>query len=321
MNELLFDVDNARLISRILTLYYQEDKSQGEIGNLLGLSTAKVNRLIKYAREMGMVEISINPPFKNLFDLESKLEESSGVNTAIIVPHLADDPNTTLQQVGSAAARYLVDHLRDGDTITMGGGRALSAMVQALNAGHQFDVKVVPATGGVQGRHYTDTNNLAAEAARKLGGRSFQLHAPAYTDTAEERDAFLAQHHIKDILDLSRKAQVAVCGVGALSLDTSSYMQFSGLSNKDLRHIQTDDCGVGEILAQVINSDGEPCAPAYSERVIGLSLDELRTIPLTIGLAATSEKAAPIAAALKGHYFKTIITDEITALEVLKHFD
>jgi DNA-binding transcriptional regulator LsrR (DeoR family) len=194
-------------------------------------------------------------------------------------------------------------------------------MVQALNAGHQFDVKVVPATGGVQGRHYTDTNNLAAEAARKLGGRSFQLHAPAYTDTAEERDAFLAQHHIKDILDLSRKAQVAVCGVGALSLDTSSYMQFSGLSNKDLRHIQTDDCGVGEILAQVINSDGEPCAPAYSERVIGLSLDELRTIPLTIGLAATSEKAAPIAAALKGHYFKTIITDEITALEVLKHFD
>jgi DNA-binding transcriptional regulator LsrR (DeoR family) len=321
MNDQIFDVDNARLISRILTLYYQEDKSQGEIGNLLSLSTAKVNRLIKYAREMGMVEISINPPFKNLFELEVKLEEISGVNTAIIVPHLTDDPNTVLQQVGSATARYLVDHLRDGDTITMGGGRSLSAMVQALNAGHHFDVKVVPATGGVQGRHYTDTNNLAAEAARKLGGRSFQLHAPAFSDTAEERKAFLALHHVKDILDLSRKAQVAICGVGALSLDTSSYLQFSGLSNKDLRQIQTGDCGVGEILAQVINSEGEPCALSYSERVIGLALDELRTIPLTIGLAATPEKAAPIAAALKGHYFKTIVTDEITALEVLKHFN
>ncbi|HTX78017.1 MAG TPA: sugar-binding transcriptional regulator [Longilinea sp.] len=321
MNELIFDVDNARLISRILTLYYQEDKSQGEIGNLLGLSTAKVNRLIKYAREMGMVEININPPFKNLFDLENKFEESSGVNTAIIVPHLTDDPNTTIQQVGAAAARYLEGHLRDGDTITMGGGRALSEMVQALNAGHHFDVKVVPATGGVQGRHYTDTNNLAAEAARKLGGTSFQLHAPAYTDTPEERNAFLALRHVKDILDLSRKAQVAVCGIGALSLDTSSYLQFSGLSNADLKHIQTDDCGIGEILAQVINSEGEPCARKYSDRVIGLSVEELRTIPLTIGLAATSEKVAPIAAALKGHYFKTIVTDEITALEVLKHFN
>jgi DNA-binding transcriptional regulator LsrR (DeoR family) len=321
MNDQIFDVDNARLISRILTLYYQEDKSQGEIGNLLSLSTAKVNRLIKYAREMGMVEISINPPFKNLFELEVKLEEISGVNTAIIVPHLTDDPNTVLQQVGSATAHYLIDHLRDGDTITMGGGRSLSAMVQALNAGHHFDVKVVPATGGVQGRHYTDTNNLAAEAARKLGGRSFQLHAPAFSDTAEECKAFLALHHVKDILDLSRKAQVAICGVGALSLDTSSYLQFSGLSNKDLRQIQTGDCGIGEILAQVINSEGEPCALSYSERVIGLALDELRTIPLTIGLAATPEKAAPIAAALKGHYFKTIVTDEITALEVLKHFN
>jgi DNA-binding transcriptional regulator LsrR (DeoR family) len=51
--------------------------------------------------------------------------------------------------------------------------------------------------------------------------------------------------------------------------------------------------------------------------VIGLSLSELQNIPLVIGVAAAPHKAEPVAAALKGHFLKTIVLDEETASEVI----
>ncbi len=75
--------------------------------------------------------------------------------------------------------------------------------------------------------------------------------------------------------------------------------------------------GVGEILARIINEEGRPCAQHLSDRVVGIDFEDLRRIPVTIGLAALEEKALPIAAALRGGYLSTVITDEITAKSVL----
>ncbi len=75
--------------------------------------------------------------------------------------------------------------------------------------------------------------------------------------------------------------------------------------------------GVGEILARIINEEGRPCALHLSDRVVGIDFDDLRRIPVTIGLAALEEKVLPIAAALRGGYLSTLVTDEITAKSVL----
>jgi DNA-binding transcriptional regulator LsrR (DeoR family) len=52
------------LISRVLNLYYVDELTQAEVGRRLGLSTAKVNRLLQQARQQGMVEIIIHPPYR-----------------------------------------------------------------------------------------------------------------------------------------------------------------------------------------------------------------------------------------------------------------
>jgi predicted DNA-binding protein (UPF0251 family) len=48
--ELQDDLD-LRLVSRVLTLYYFDNLTQAEIGRQLNLSTSKVNRLLKFARQ------------------------------------------------------------------------------------------------------------------------------------------------------------------------------------------------------------------------------------------------------------------------------
>jgi DNA-binding transcriptional regulator LsrR (DeoR family) len=310
--------EELRLISRVIVLYYQEGLSQSEIGAALGLSTSKVNRLIKKARQEGMVEIHIRAPFQQLFELERQIEKACGVNEAIIVPELSQGEESVLQSAGKAAANYLLDHLRPGDTVCMGGGRALLELVKAIRAEKTYDVCIVPAIGGVQGTHYTDVNYLAAELARRIGGTAFQLHAPAFVDSHEERESLFALRHVQEVLDRARQAQIALVGIGSLVPETSSYFQFTSLSKEEIPLIAQDEQGAGEILARAYNLGGEGIARAYADRVVGLSLTELRAIPHRIGVAATPSKVPAITGALRGGWINTIVTDESAATEVCR---
>jgi len=311
------DYDNARLMSRALTLYYTEEKNQKEVAETLGLSVAKVNRLLKQAREQGWVEISIRTPFQNVFELEHRLQMACGIPEAVVVPQLSEDPDATLQAVGRAAADYLLKHLHDGDTICISGGKALHATIQALEPRRRFYVRVVPATGGVQGQHHTDVNFLAAELANRLGGKAYQLHAPVFVDTPQECQTLLALRQVSEILDIARDAQIALVGIGSIIRGSPSYFDLTSLNEEDRKRIVEGECGVGEILAQIYDERGQPCALAYNQRVVGLSYEMLQTIPLSIGVAATEQKVLPIYGALRGKYLKTIVTDEATAISVL----
>jgi DNA-binding transcriptional regulator LsrR (DeoR family) len=315
------DYDSARLISRVLSLYYTEEKNQKEVAEILGLSVAKVNRLLKQAREQGWVEISIHAPFQNLFDLERRLQAACSIPEAIIVPELTQDPEAMLQTVGRTAAEYLLQRLRDGDTICISGGKALHAIVQAIETRRRYDVRVVPATGGVQGRHYTDVNYLAAQLADRLGGMAYQLHAPVFVDTPQERDTLLSMRQISEVLDMARQAQIALVGVGSVIPSSPSYFDLTSLGEADRRKIVEDEQGAGEILACLFNASGHPCAIDYNQRVVGLCLRDLRAVPLVIGVAATEQKTLPILGALRGKYLKTIITDEAAALGVLELYE
>ena len=317
----LDDYTSARLISQVLTLYYVEEKNQAQVAKILGLSTAKVNRLIKQARAQGMVEIHLRTPFQELFELERQVQTVCGIPEAVIIPQLSEDADVTLQTIGPAAADYLLQHVRNGDVICISGGKALYAIIHALNTKKRYDVTVVPATGGYQGRHYYDVNYLAGELATRLGGKAYQLHAPVLVDTPEEREALLSVRQISSILDLSRQARIAIVGVGSVMTKSSSYFELPFLSASDKKKIVKECGGSGEILAYLYNSRGHLCAQPFNRRVIGITPQELRAIPLRIGVAASQEKELPIYGALRGKYLTTIITDGPTARGVLERYE
>ncbi len=253
----------ARLISRVISLYYLENRSQAEIGHQLGLSTTKVNRLLKQSRQQGLVEIRLNIPSQHLYALERQIETTYGLKEAIVVPQLGQDESTALPGVGEAAASHLLEHLKDGDTICLGGGHALFELVQAVNPKRKYAIKVVPAIGGVQGTHYTDVNYLAAELARRLGGTAYQLHAPAFVDSLQEKEALSSLRQVREILDIARQAQIALVGIGSIIPETSSYFRFTSLPPDVVKQIATQEGGCGEILARIYDQEGKPKAAEY----------------------------------------------------------
>ncbi len=314
------DYDSTRLINRILHLYYVDGLRQADVARRLNLSTAKVNRLLRQAREQGMVEVIIHTPFRQLFDLESRLQAVFDIQEAMVIPPIAEDLEAMRYTLGRAAANYLLEHLRDGDVLVVGGGTAVHATVQAVESDRGYDIQIVPLSGGVQGQVYTDVNYLVTQLAERLGGRAYQLHAPAFVDTPEQREQLLSIGPVKEIMDITRQAKIALFGVGTVSY-ASRFVQFTALSAEDMKEIAEIHGGVGEIGAYIFNIEGRPCAPEYASRVVGLTLEEIKRIPFTIGVAATRVKALPLYGALRGGYLKALVTDEAAARGILELFE
>jgi DNA-binding transcriptional regulator LsrR (DeoR family) len=315
------DYDDIRLISQALDLYYRDGLTQAGVGKRLGLSTAKVNRLLKQALREGMVKVTIHTPSRHLFDLESRLKAIFSLPDAVIIPRIDKDTSGWPYTLGAAGASYFLDHVRDGDIIGIGGGTSVHAVVQAMASQRAYDVEIVPVLGAVQGRSVTDVNALAAQLAERLGGRAYRLHAPAFVDSPRERDMLMSMGPIREILDIARRANLALLGVGTLDPDESRYVEFTALSPGDMKKLATSSGGVGEIMAQVYDLTGRPCAPEYASRTVGLTLEELRSVPVTIGVAGTRAKAPPLLGALRGSYLHSLITDEAAARGLLELFE
>lgn len=313
--------ETIRLINTVLTLYYVEEMTQTEIGQRLGLSTAKVNRLLLQAREQGYVNITIRTPFQSLFELEDRLKAVFGLKEAVVIPSVAESSSSPLNELGAATADFLLTHLRDGDVLGIGGGSAINALVQAISPARPYRVQVVPLMGAVQGEITHDVNYLATHLAERLGAKSYQLHAPAFVDTREHCETLRSMGPVKEILDIARRASIALVGVGTVDAEVSRFVQFTALSAEDMKHIADDCGGVGDINAFVYDIEGNACAHEYADRVLGLTLAELKSIPFRIGVAATASKALPLYGALRGGYLHALVTDETAARGILELFE
>ena len=239
--------ETIRLINTILNLYYVEELTQTEIAQRLGLSTAKVNRLLQQAREQGYVNITIRTPFQQLFDLEDRLKAVFGLQDVIVIPAVAESGSSPLNALGAVAADFLLAHLRDGDVLAITPGTTVQAVAQAIEATRPYQVEVVPILGAVQGPIESDMNYLATNLAERLGGKAYQLHAPAFVDTREHCEILRSMGPVKEILDIARRANIALLGVGTVDAEVSRFVQFTALSAEDLKHIAEDCGGVGEI--------------------------------------------------------------------------
>jgi DNA-binding transcriptional regulator LsrR (DeoR family) len=312
------DYEGMRLMARVLTLYYEDGRNQAQVAKELGLSTAKVNRLIKRAKDQGLVEIRIHTPFQTAFGLEDRLKSSFGLQDAEIVPKLSDEPGSEMTAIGRAGSTRLLQSLRDGDVICISGGKAVYDVVKATEPKVKYDVTVVPATGGVQGAHHTDVNFLASELAGRLGGRAYQLHAPIFVDSAEEKRALLNVRQIREVLDRARQADIALVGVGGVIPGTSSFFDLLSSSDVDREAIIQNEAARGDLFGHLFDEDGSPCAPDLSDRLIGVDIDDARSVPLSIGVAAGAQKVEPVSGILRGGYLKSLVTDEPTASAVLE---
>ena len=105
---------------------------------------------------------------------------------------------------------------------------------------------------------------------------------------------------------------MALVGIGALHPSRLLAQSGNIFSEEELRTL--DELGaVGDLCLRFFDADGKPVASPFDERVIGVTLDELRRVPRSVGIAGTATKLEAIRGALAGGWINVLITDRFTA--------
>jgi deoxyribonucleoside regulator len=69
------------LLARVASLYYEYDYSQQQIGEMLTISRSNISRLLKEAKQKGLVEIRIHKRIPTVPQVEYELRERFGLHS------------------------------------------------------------------------------------------------------------------------------------------------------------------------------------------------------------------------------------------------
>ncbi|PWI31964.1 DNA-binding protein [Vibrio albus] len=305
------------LLTEISVAYYQDGATQEEISRKFSISRAKVGRMLKQARDEGIVEITVkyHPVFSA--KIEQRLVEQFGVKRALIA---LDQPNEDEQrtQVAGLVSNYLSSNLRDGNVITVGQGRNVSAVAHHIGVITPRDCKFVCGIGGIHPRGgMFNADHICRQLAKKYGGTSETLYAPAYAENKEQKQVFMQNATVKQTLDLARKADVALVGVGDMS--ENSYMVDLGwFTPEEVVQSRLQQGVVGDFAGHdFFDVKGQTAHTVMSNRVIGLSIEEFRPISEVIAIAAENSKPLALLGALRTGVIDVLATSVSNALTVL----
>lgn len=309
------EMDNELLAVRAAELYYEENKTQDEIGAILRITRWKVGRLLTAAKEQGIIRIEIVHPKARRLGMEHELVETYGLESAIVVPR--DDEGTSLtERVAIAAADYLVSMRPRTHRLGVSWGKTLHEVAQALPHGWSTPVSVMQVNGGVsQSPSPAMAAATATTIAQKSGGDVTLLPTPAIVERAETKRAIESDRAVSTVLKLAENADTYLFSAGPAT-EVSIHVQSGYIDAKDIRRLQQRGA-VGDVLGRYITAEGAIADPELDDRTLGLSLERLRGAARSIAVVAGLDKHAVALAIVRNHLANTLITDEDTAAFLL----
>lgn len=310
-------IDELRLITKVARLYHERDYKQTEIAAQLDLSQATVSRLLKKAKSERIVRTVISVPTGAFPNLEDQLQRTYKLKDVIVVDCVQkEDP---MREIGAAAAYYVETTLKQGEVIGISSwSGTLLAMVDAMHPiSRQTEAQVVQILGGVGNPSAeTHANRLTGRLATLTNGEAHSLPAPGVVGSAESMRVMLEDQFTQKPLALFQSITLALVGIGAV--EPSALLASSGniFSPQELEHLQAQGA-VGDICLRFYDAQGKAVSTSLNDRVIGLRLEQLRTVQRAVGIAGGERKTAAIRGALCGGWINVLITDRYTAENLL----
>ncbi len=297
--------------ARVAWLYYHEELTQGDIARELSVSRSTVTRLLRRAKDDGLVQITLNVT-SGTFQTERDLERAYGLEKVRIVPH-SNDEATQKRWLGHVAAELVVPLVADDAIVAVSWGTTMQAMADSLIgqspvAGAQMVALVGGLHNATQG---TGTNEVAQQLGQYFEASVRPLLAPIYVQDEATALGLASDPGIRDALDLARKASMVIYSLGAMHNETTMFKL--GHITVEQKQFLQDHGAVGDIACRWIDRDGRSVQLPPSINPIGISLHDLAKIPKRLAVAGGEFKQEVVLASLRGGFVTTLVTDERTA--------
>lgn len=303
---------------RAAELYYDEGKTQDEVGAILGVTRWKVGRLLSFAKDQGFIRIEIVHPRARKLALERRLVERFGLQGAVVVPlYGAGDSDELRGRIAQAAADSLASLRPVPRTLGVSWGRTINAVAGALGERWAVGAGVVQINGGVSLNPRAGTAAAtAAEIARKGGGPLTLLPSPAILERLETAQSIVADRTVASVLEKARAANAFLFSAGPAD-HRSAHVESGYVSPADIDELVRRGA-VGDVLGRYVDAEGMIVDPALDARTVGLELDVLRRAETSIAVISGASKRAVARAVVASGICTELITDEGVARWLLE---
>jgi len=297
-------------------MYYEKRQTQLEIAKTLNVSQGTVCRFLKRAEKRGIVRTMISPPVGIFVDLEELLERKFGLSQVIIAQAPSGAEESMQDAVGAAAAHFLEITLRSRAVIGVASWSAslLSTVQQMHPVWKVSECKVVQILGG-EGHPSIEKHAcyLVSQLARLVQGDAHLLPAPSLVASKEAADVLAQDPNVRETMELFDRITIAVLGIGSMEPSPWSVGCGDTFSIEELESLE-EKGAVGNICLRFYNASGEEIRDAVDgNRVFGLKVERLKSIPMVVGVACGKRKRQAILGALRGRWINVLVTDQFTA--------
>lgn len=245
---------------------------------------------------------------KGLDEMEMILKSELGYKKIIVVPGDSDkDPNVK-KELGNVAALYLSSVIRHKDIIALTGGSTIKEMVNSFPKMDFRDNLIVPARGSLGRIIDIQSNNVVAALAEKVGANYKLLNVPDNLSN-ESLEVLLKEKEIKEVVDLIRKSQILVLGIGR----ADKMAKRRGLSEDEISAL-LEDGAVGEAFGTYFGKKGKSIRRINS---VGICLEDFKDVQHIIAVTGGSSKAEAIEAVRLHNKNAVLITDEGAARKIV----
>lgn len=298
-------------------LYYHENMTQAEIGEVLKVSRPSVANLLARARDSGVVQISVRTDFLAAMQLSREFRERFELDQVVIVPTPPGAGSTDVQRsLGKAGALYLESVLRAGEILVTAWGAMMLEVALALNYRPVPGLTIAQSLGGLSTAGDFNPTRVAELMGERLGARVYHLYVPCVVDSSEIRDVLMRDRNIHSAFEVARSANRAMLGIGKAAAD-ATVVRAGFISNLQMEELRAKGA-VGDVMGRFFDLNGRPVVTEMNERIMALSMKDLARINPVIAVAGGAEKVDAILGAVRGRYVDVLIVDERTARSVLE---
>jgi len=330
-------------IYRIARYYYADGLSQEEIAAKEGFSRSQISRLLEKAKSLGMVRITLVPPASQQSEeLSEILAEMMGLRSVLVVP-IAKTANRDeiVAVIATRAADFLGELLPSFNVVGIGWGKTVyeTSMLLSRHVGQsdydrqsnhnrQSNREGQSNQGGQSTRPFFvpliglsgDTNpNLQINTIIDRFSSSFQSKG-LFINLSSVREkgralSNIEEHRIQALQKYWKQVEAAVVGLGtppAFSINILD--ELPEKYKEELK--KSSSCA--DILAQFFDEKGTIFHSEHEYDLLAYDIRDLPNLQRSVCLAGGELKVPGIVAAAQARFISDLVTDEQTALAILR---
>lgn len=307
------------LMYEAATMYYRQDETMETVARQLGMSRSGVSRLLKAAREAGLVRVQIREPGAGT-QLGEAITRRYGVRVHVVPVRNPIPEDLRLDHVARTAAELVTELFGDGMTLGVAWGTTVAALRQHLRPAALRNATVVQLNGAANtsasGLAYG--TDLVSQIAASFGAVPEHFPVPAFFDFSETRALMWRERSVRHVLAVQAQADLAVFGVGALVAPVPSHVYTSGYLEQADRDALAADGVVGDICTVFLRRDGSWEDIAINARATGPDPRQLSRIARRVCVVAGPAKVVALRAALLTGAITDLVLDEPTAARLAR---